>query len=208
MAVILSCKCFMLNSYKSSSPEGTMRVMESSECPPGMEILVLGPSSSFLLGYESWGRFWSVLSSDVWLQWSSGSPASKHSRISVSFRGTGATGLAGTSVSMLSSLSSLTTTSKSCWRRLLSTMETSLAFPSSNTGGGEPDLGLILALGSCLCHSSSCTWSFQDIEEEQLSSMASLKAICQASGLWSITFFHYFIPQGSRRCRQFVIPGA
>ena len=42
-----------------------MRVMESSECPLGMEMSVMGPSSSSSLGSESWGGFWLVLSSNV-----------------------------------------------------------------------------------------------------------------------------------------------
>ena len=96
-----------LNGYKSSSPRGMMRVMESSECPPGIERSVMGPSSSSSSGSESWGGFWSVLSSDVWLQWSSGSPALEHSHIGISFRGAGAIGLAGAPVSILSSLSLL-----------------------------------------------------------------------------------------------------
>ena len=68
-----------------------------------------------------------------------------------------------------------------------STMETSLAFSSSNTGGVEPNSGLPFTLESHLCHSSSfCTWSSQDMEEEQPSSMASLKAICWASDSFAI----------------------
>ena len=114
--------------------------------PPGMEMSVMGPSSSSSSGSKSWGWFWSVLSSDVWLQWSSGSPASKHSHMSISFRGMGAAGLAGTSVSMLSSLSSSTTTSESCWRGLSSTMETSLACSLPLIlEGCKPKLGLPFA---------------------------------------------------------------
>ena len=41
-----------------------------------------------------------MLSSDVWLQWSSGSPASKLSCMGVSLRGTGAIELAGAPVSI------------------------------------------------------------------------------------------------------------
>ena len=94
------------------------------------------------------------------------------------------------------------TTSESCWRGLLSTMETSLALSPSNNGGGEPESGLPFILESCLCCSSSfCTLSSQDMEEDWLSSMASLKAVC-----WGVRFFHHFIPRGLRGCGQFFDP--
>ena len=112
-----------------------------------------------------------------------GSPASQFSDMGFSFRGTGAAESIGTSVSMLSSLSSSTTTSESHWRRLSSTMETSLVLSPSNNRGSEPGLGLPSVVEQCLCHSSSfCTWSFQVMEEERPSSMASLEAVCWAWG--------------------------
>ena len=83
-----------------------------------------------------------MLSSDVWLQWSSGSLASELSHMGVSLRGVGAIELAGAPVSIFSSLSSSTTTSESCYKRLSLTMETSLVFPSSNPGGDVSGSGL------------------------------------------------------------------
>ena len=80
-----------------------------------------------------------------------------------------------------------------CWHSLPLIME-----------GVSPRSGLSSTLESHLCHSSSfCTWSSQDMEGDWLSSMASLKAICQA-----LRLFHHFIPWGPRGCRQFSIPGA
>ena len=43
--------------YKSSSPGGMTRAMESSECPPGAERLVTVPSSSSSSRSKSWGGF-------------------------------------------------------------------------------------------------------------------------------------------------------
>ena len=60
-------------------------------------------------------------------------------------------------------------------------MEMSLALSPSNGGGDEPGMGPP-SIVERLCCSSSCTWSSQDMEEVWVSSMASLKAICWASG--------------------------
>ena len=109
--------------------------------------------------------------------------ASKSSDMAFSFRGMGAAESSGTSVSMLSSLSSSMTTSESCWRRLSLTMEISLMLSPSNGRGSKPRLGLPSIMEQHLCHSSSfCTWSSQFMEEEWLSSIASLKAVCWALG--------------------------
>ena len=88
-----------LSGYKSSFLGEMMRVMESSKCLPGIERSVTVPSSSSSSRSESWDGFWSVLSSDVWLQWSSGSLASKLSCMGVSLRGMRAVELAGAPVS-------------------------------------------------------------------------------------------------------------
>ena len=167
--------------HRSSSPGETMRAIESSECPLGTEMSVIGPRSSSSSGLELWGGFWSVLSSDVWLHQWSGSLASKSSDMAFFFRDAGAAESSSMSVSMLSSLSSSMTTSESCWRRLSSIMEMSLVPSPSNNGGCESRLGLPSIVEQHLCHSSSfCTWSSQVMEEEWPSSMASLKAICWA----------------------------
>ena len=133
----------------------------------------------------SWGGFWSILSSDVWLYQLSGSPASTLLCLSDSLGGTGAIIPAGISVSISSSLSSLMMMSESCWVRLSSTMETSLAFPSFSAGGGMCGLGLLSVTEPSHFCSSSQTCSSHNMEEECLISIASLKAIWWAlvSGL-------------------------
>ena len=128
----MSCKCLLFTIYKSSSPGESMRVMESSECPPRNRNVSYWPQKLILIRIRVMGGVWSVLSSNVWLQWSLGSLALMSSDMDVSFRGVGAVGLAGTSVSMLSSLSSSMTTSESCWRGLSSTTETLLVLSPSN----------------------------------------------------------------------------
>ena len=80
--------------------------------------------------------------------------------------------------------------SDSHWTRLSSTMETSLAFPSSNAGGGMSGSGLLSVMEPPhLCCSSSQTWSSHDMEEEWPISMASLKAIWWALVSGVSTFF-------------------
>ena len=69
-------------------------------------------------------------------------------------------------------------------------METSLAFPSSNARRDVSSSGLLSAMEPHhLCCSSSWTWSSHDMEEEQLISMVSLKAICWASASGVSTSF-------------------
>ena len=146
------------------------------------------PRSLSSLGSESWGGFWSVLFSDVWLWRSSSTSALRSSSMAFSDRGVGAVESRGASVSILSSLSSSTTTSEShCWGPS-SAMETSLTSQPSNHGedrhGWEsPPVEEHLSHSS----SSSCTWSSQVMGGDQATSIASLKAICWVSAFLDVS---------------------
>ena len=52
----------------------------------------------------------------------------------------------------------------------------------SNGGGDEPGSGLPAVEECITCSSSSCTRSSQDMDGDRVMSIASLKAICRASG--------------------------
>ena len=175
--VFLTC-IFILPSRCLSTgyppPGGMMRVMESSKCPPGTEMLVTGPSSSSSSRSELWGGFWSVLFSVIWLSQSSCGPslASEPCCIGDPLGGMGVVGLAGAPVSISSSLSSSIMASESCWIMPLLTMETLLVLPPSDAGGGASGSGLLQILDPspgaeplCSC-SSSWTCSSYDSEEE------------------------------------------
>ena len=82
MVVIVDRSSYKWHIYKSSSPGERTRAIESSECPPGMENIGWQPQKLRPHQGRSCGAgFWLVLSSDVWLQWSSWSPASRSSRM-------------------------------------------------------------------------------------------------------------------------------
>ena len=97
--------------HKSSSPGGP-RELQSHQCPPGTEISVGGPRSSSSLRSKSWGGFWSVLSSYIWLWRSSSALASRPSGKAFSSGGAGVAMWEGSSISMLSSSSTMM--SESC----------------------------------------------------------------------------------------------
>ena len=68
----------------------------------------------------------------------------------------------------------------------------------------SPGQGCLLYWNHTLYHSSSfCTWSSQDMEEDQPSSMNLFEG-----HLLGLRYFHCFIPQGPRGCRQFSTLGA
>ena len=149
--------------------------MESSKCPPGTERLVTTPSSSSSSSHGvGFGPCFPQTSGCTSHQ----GPWPQYFCASATLWEAWAMDPAGTSVSISSSLSSSTMMSESCCARLPSIMETSLMFPSSSAGGGMSSLGLLsLMEPSHFCPSSSQTWSSHDMEEEWLTSMASLKAV-------------------------------
>ena len=64
--LILSCKC-LLTDY----PLGGQWGWWNHPNVPGTEMSVIIPSSSSSSRSDLWGGFWSVLSLDIWLSWSS-----------------------------------------------------------------------------------------------------------------------------------------
>ena len=98
-------------------PSGRPRGLRSHlSAPPGTEMLVAGPQKLVAhQGPESWGGFWSVLSSEAWLWQSSSALGSELSRKALSSMRSGlCIDVGGVHpVSMLSSTSSSTTMSES-----------------------------------------------------------------------------------------------
>ena len=184
-----STSWYNYNIYKSSSPGEMMKAIESLECPLGTEMLAGGPRSSSSLGSESWGRFWSVLSSDIWLWWSSSTSALRFSSMAFSGRGVGAAESRGASVShTLLSLFFNHYVRVTLLGDPSLAMEMSLMSQPSNHredghGWESPPVEERL---SCLS-SSSCIWSSQIMGGDWVTSIASLKAICWVSAFFDIS---------------------